>query len=366
MPVMWHWVPFYSVADISSRLPEKENAAKMAHKDGKIILYALAKRPLSGLRNRLQNFSQEQKLDPILQRNIADVEEKKTTKYEIHDDLLYFVSGENKRLCLTKYIIHDIIDEYHKMCAHIGPLNVIKMLNDFFYYPKLEKIVRRRLASCDSCQRNKVTNQTCFSEMKNYLPKRPNEILSIDFYGPLPASKCGLEYILSTIDAFSKYVVLYSLRRANTKSAINKLKKGHFQIYGKPFKIITDHGTQFMPPVWSEFLKGQNMQPVFSSIRHPQSDIVERIHRELSRLFRSLIGENHGSWWSWINIIESCMNKTYHETTQFTPIEIHLNKKPKRAWENWLRFPQNSSRIMMNTRLNSIACIKTRIRTEVK
>ena len=162
------------VADTLSRPPEEDNASKMANKDGKIILYALAKRPSSNLRNRLQNFAQEQKVDPILVQKIKDVEEKKTTKYEIHDDLLYFVSGENKRLCLTKGIIHDIIDEFHEMYAHIGPLKVIRMLNDFFYYPKLAKIVRRRLASCDSCQRNKVTNQTCFSDMRNYLPSRPN------------------------------------------------------------------------------------------------------------------------------------------------------------------------------------------------
>ena len=108
----------------------------------------------------------------------------------------------------------------------------------------MAKIVRRRLASCDSCQRNKVTNQTCFSEMKNYLPKRPNEILSIDSYGPLPASKGGFKYIFSTIDAFSKYVVLYPLKRANTKAINKKLSKDHFPKYGKLSKIITDHRTQ--------------------------------------------------------------------------------------------------------------------------
>ena len=185
-------------------------------------------------------------------QKINDAIEKKLTKYEIHDNLLYFVSGENKRLCLTKGIIHDIIDEY-EMHAHIGPLKVIKMLHDFFYYPKLAKIVRQRLASCDSCQRNKVTNQTCFSEMKNYLPERPNDILSIDFYGPLPASKGVFKYILSMIDAFSKYVVLYPLRRANTKAVINKFKKDHFPKYGKPSKIVTDHGTQFTSPAGQNF-----------------------------------------------------------------------------------------------------------------
>ena len=63
------------------------------------------------------------------------------------------------------------------------------------------------------------------------------------------------------------------------------------------------------------------MQPLFSSVRHHQSNIVEKIHRELLRCFRSLTGGYHGSWRSWIQIIESCMNVTYHETTAFTPIE---------------------------------------------
>ena len=73
------------------------------------------------------------------------------------------MNGKNKRLCLTKGIIYDIIDECHEMYTHIGPLKAIKMLNDFFHYPTMAKTVRRRLAICDTCQRNKVTNQTCFS-----------------------------------------------------------------------------------------------------------------------------------------------------------------------------------------------------------
>ena len=58
-------------------------------------------------------------------QKIKDVEEKKTTKYEIHD-LLYFVNDKNKRLCLTNGIIYDIIDESHEMYVHIGPLKSLK------------------------------------------------------------------------------------------------------------------------------------------------------------------------------------------------------------------------------------------------
>ena len=105
---------------------------------------------------------------------------------------------------LKKSIICDLMNKSHEMFTHIGPLKVMKVLCDFFYYPKMPKIIKRRLAS----QENTVTNQTYFSEIENYLPERPNEILSIDFYGPLPASKEGFKYIFSTIDTFSKYVVL--------------------------------------------------------------------------------------------------------------------------------------------------------------
>ena len=45
------------------------------------------------------------------------------------------------------------------------------------------------------------------------------------------------------------------------------------------------------------------------------------------------------------------MNEIYHETTQFNPIELHLNKKPKRTWGNWLNFPQNSSNISYERKL---------------
>ena len=59
-------------------------------------------------------------------------------------------------------------------------------------------------------------------------------------------------------------MILYPIRRANTKAVISKLTEDHFLKYGKPLKIITDHGTQFTSPQWSYFLNEINIQPVFS------------------------------------------------------------------------------------------------------
>ena len=52
-----------------------------------------------------------------------------------------------------------------------------------------------------------------------------------------------------------------------------------------------------------------------------------------------------------MNIVENFMSETYHETTYFTPVELHLNKKPKRAWENSLHFPPSNSKLNYERKL---------------
>ena len=49
---------------------------------------------------------------------------------------------------------------------------------------------------------------------------------------------------------------------------------------------MTDHSTQFTSKKWTDKLTENGIKPIFSSVRHLQSNIVERIHRELGRFFR--------------------------------------------------------------------------------
>ena len=46
--------------------------------------------------------------------------------------------------------------------------------------------------------------------------------------------------------------------------------------FGKPKAILSDHGTQFTSEKWINKLKGEGINPIFSFIRHPQSNPVER------------------------------------------------------------------------------------------
>ena len=104
---------------------------------------------------------------------------------------------------------------------------------------------------------------------------------------------------------------------------------------------MTDHGTQFTSKKWTDKLRKNGIKPIFSSIRHPQSNMVERIHRELGRFFRVYTQHAHKAWAKYTETIAKIMNETHHDTTGYTPIELHFNKKPTRVWEKYLKIHNN-------------------------
>ena len=84
---------------------------------------------------------------------------------------------------------------------------------------------------------------------------------------------------------------------------------------------------------------------------------MERTNKELGRLFRTLIKTKHTEWVSKVNIIQNILNEVHHETTGFTPLEIHLNKKPTRFWEKLFDINKNETTIE-----NKLMLVEQRIR----
>lgn len=119
----------------------------------------------------------------------------------------------------------------------------------------------------------------------------PRDLISIDFCGPCPVSRGGAKYILAVLDVFSKYVALYGIRMADARTTIRKIYTDYVPRCGKPMRIKTDHGTQITSEAWSDKLRDEVIQAVFSSIRHPQSNAIERVNQEIGRFFRMLISD---------------------------------------------------------------------------
>ena len=71
---------------------------------------------------------------------------------------------------------------------------------------------------CDVCQRVKYLNLKMEGAHEFLKATEPNELISVDFFGPLPKSTVGVQYLFVIQDIFSKLVTLYAIKKANTRT----------------------------------------------------------------------------------------------------------------------------------------------------
>ena len=114
---------------------------------------------------------------------------------------------------------------------------------------------------------------------------------------------------------FSKLVHVYPVNKPSAGNCLKKLDL-FIKLCGKPKSVLSDHGTQFTSSMWQEGLRG--IQPIYSTIRHPQSNPSERIMCELGRLFRAYCHTNHAGWIDLLHKINIWLNIVPHESTKMT------------------------------------------------
>lgn len=333
-------------ADCFSRNREDYQASKIDEEIS--IMNVVMVSPDPNLVMRIKNLKIEQRSDAEILSIIENINSPAIEKHFcLIDDLLIRRNNFGK-IVLPENLARKLVFELHIMYCHVGPKKIFKMIDEEFFVKNLKRKTHLWLRTCDSCQKTKYHNVQN-APLQQIIPEKPNDLLSIDFIGPLANAPLGFKHILVCIDAFSKHVALYPLKKATTSVTIEKIFNDYIPKHGKVKRIISDHGTQFTSKAWAKKLEKEKIVMIFSSIRHPQGNIVERVNKELGRFFRTLVGERHGSWTNYVELIQKCMNETHHETTELTPMELHFNKKPTRFWSKILKndfqkIPENHER----------------------
>lgn len=221
----------------------------------------------------------------------------------------------------------------HEQFGHAGSFKLFKYLSRFFYWRGMRRDIKNFTRGCDICQRVKYLNYAMEGGYQFLKASKPNELISVDFFGPLPRSVGGVQYLFVIQDIFSKLVTIYPIKRATTQICLTKLQRHYFEKVGKPERILSDHGTQFTSHTWKNSLEAQGLKVLFSSIRHPQSNPVERSMREIGRILRTYCSGQHTKWAKYVKFVEECLNLTIHQSTGYTPHQLHFNKMPREKLE---------------------------------
>lgn len=253
----------------------------------------------------------------------------------LYNGLLCYKSetDENFRLVLTKEIMYEVIKTTHEYFGHCGAVKLQKILQPLVYTVRMGRVIRKFVRSCDLCQRTKYTNRYLEGSTNPIIYTQPGELVTCDYFGPLPEGRGKATQIFVVIDCFTKFVKLYPLRRAQAKISVNKILYDFCKII--PVKaILSDHGSQFTSKYWQETLRAHNIKVFTSSIRHPASNPSERVMRELGRLLRAYVGESHSGWAHVVPKIEELFNSVPHLSTGFSPYQLLYGENLSVRFEN--------------------------------
>lgn len=295
------------------------------------------------LARNLKNLTKLQFEDEVIKKIIIQCREKEDfPHFTIYNNILFHQEEKDTpwRIVVPEKLQYSLMVEIHKKLGHPGVFKTLSYLRKFYYWKRMHTKVKKYILGCDLCQRVKYLTLSMEGEHNHVVSDGVNDLITVDFYGPLPMARGGVQYIFVMLDVFSKYVNLYPMKKATVRMCIKKIFNHFIPKFGKPKRILSDHGTQFTSIMWRKELETAGIKILFSSIRHPQSNPTERVMRELGRLFRVLCSDKHTKWAEFVPQIEETLNVTVHQSTGFAPLELHFGQSVQDKIHKFVKFPE--------------------------
>lgn len=144
----------------------------------------------------------------------------------------------------------------HDEAAHQGYLKTANRVRLKYYWPRMAQEIKEYVSNCEVCKSAKPLTTNSTPPMgRQKLADYAWQLISADYLGPLTRSKKGNNFLLVVADWFSKEVVLFPCRAAESKSLVNFLEYDIFLSKGVPETIITDNGKQFISKEFEALLK---------------------------------------------------------------------------------------------------------------
>ena len=129
--------------------------------------------------------------------------------------------------------------------------------------------------------------------------QEPCTVVSIDLYGELPKGKDGMVYVLSMQCPMSRYCAFAALPDKTAKAVAKAFYKTWIMRFGAPKVILSDSGGEFTSideNTIAHLEEEYQCSHVFAADYSPTSNVVERVHQQLSRVLRIFVHKCGRAW----------------------------------------------------------------------
>jgi hypothetical protein len=165
------------------------------------------------------------------------------------------VHRNNRQSCIVvpKHLRRPVLKMMHDhvLSGHMGVRKTIFRTKNRYFWPKMSGDVARYERGCETCQKVKLSNIGSYGYMDSRHTYEAGSTVCCDLIGPLPRSPAGNGYALVIVDELTRFIEVYPLRHATSKSVVDKFTE-YCCRYVWPRTVRTDNETQFTSKVWSQ------------------------------------------------------------------------------------------------------------------
>ena len=158
--------------------------------------------------------------------------------------------------------------------GHFGALKTTELVSRDFYCPAMDSHVCKYVSGCIVCHRIKAPRHARHGiKMPLETPTRPSEGITMDFVTYLLVSTAsGNSLILIILDRLTKMAIYLQYQKDIDSPELARLLFEH-DICKRGVRdiIITDRGTQFTSPFWTQVCSHLSTDHRLSTAFHPQT-----------------------------------------------------------------------------------------------
>jgi transposase InsO family protein len=245
-----------------------------------------------------------QRADPTFGPIMKSIKEGLSSpRYCIEEGRLFFVNKATRRdivpttaLCIPTTLVKTVFKSYHDSNSHIAADRLFLLLRGRFYWPNMYTDAVQYVKKCPSCIASSLA-QSKVPTILPVVPTRPNQIVQIDFYGPLIESFSGMKYLLTLIDGFSSWPFAWATADKSAKTVVKMLLTEFIPLVGTPQTLISDRGLEFNNELLDLLADKLNIRRIMTSPYNAQANgKIERWHRWLTDTLRKSTDASLRTW----------------------------------------------------------------------
>ena len=227
--------------------------------------------------NRLEALLQMQKTDPLCKRISKQLSKGNASKHKTDiftqvRGLLYKHVTESGQKCLALVIPkswrYTVLVEAHDKLGHQGNTGTYCLMKCQYYWKGMNKDIRKYIANCTLCCREKAKVQTYPLQMTE-ISDRPFDKIAIDLVIECEASTSGNKHILTIIDHLTGWPEVSPILDLSADTIVPTFINHYLPVHMWHMYIFLDNDTEFENTLMDQVLKQLGIERILSAPYHP-------------------------------------------------------------------------------------------------